>query len=79
MVGSSLYGWERPLRSGVALTVGSGLYGRGRSQSQHQSCATAYNRLMWPTDLAMTNSDRCHTPHGLSWTKADHLAKVSCR
>ena len=37
----------------------------------------AQKRLMWFTDLALTNSDRYHTPHGLSWTKADHLAKVS--
>ena len=34
---------------------------------------------MWSTDLALTNSNRYHTPHGLSWTKTNHLAKVSDR
>ena len=64
---------------GATFMVGGGLLARGLPQSQDLSCATAYNRLVWSTDLALNNSERSHTPHHLSLTKADHPAKVSGR
>ena len=41
--------------------------------------ATAYNGLMWSTDLALITSGHNHVFPQFSWTEADHLAKDSGR
>ena len=76
--GGSLYEWGAFI-GGAALMGGGGLWAQGLPQSKDQSCDMAYNRLMLPSDLALINSANFLFLVNLSWTKADHLAKVSGR